>query len=254
MTLRPRDYNGRVCTMTWRTLGGGYEIFFNRDERRERKPACAPAVQRRDAVRFIAPRDGDRGGTWIAVNELGVSFCLLNGAGGSTGTAQPESPTSRGMVPLSLVAAGTVDLAALALRELKLSHFRPFVIVVLAPGARGLVGHWSGRSLDLRMALPPDQPLVSSSFCDEQVRMSRVAVFERMAREAGGAGTAFHLDYHRRHEPERGPNSPCMHRSDARTVSFSWLAVDDSEVRFHYAGDAPCRAEPGPPTTLARRQ
>lgn len=29
-------------------------------------------------MRFIAPEDGDHGGTWIAVNQFSLSVCLLN--------------------------------------------------------------------------------------------------------------------------------------------------------------------------------
>lgn len=62
-----------------------------------------------------------------------------------------------------------------------------------------------------------------------------------------------HLAYHRRHEPEAGPHSPCMHRPDARTVSFSWIEVDENEVRFRYVPSSPCVGEPGPATKLPRR-
>ena len=58
---------------------GTFRLFFNRDERRTRRPAIPPAVHRKGDTRFIAPRDGDFGGSWLGVNEHGVSLCLLNG-------------------------------------------------------------------------------------------------------------------------------------------------------------------------------
>jgi hypothetical protein len=157
------------------------------------------------------------------------------------------------VIPPALAAAGGVDGAARALGRLPLGEFRPFVVVVLAAAGRGLWAAWSGADLDLHLDLPREQPLVSSSFCTEEVRRNRVAVFRRMREAAGGAGTtALHLDYHRSHEPAAGPHSPCMHRDDAATVSFSWVEVDERQIRFHYAAHSPCLAAPAPAVVLTR--
>jgi len=239
--------------MTWLFHSAGYEIFFNRDERRERKPALPPAVRRQDAARFVAPLDGDFGGTWISVNEYGISCCLLNGfpAAGAA-VAERQDYISRGMVPLALAGCVTTSAAAGVVRKLELDSYRPFVLVVLAPGRRGLTARWSGLALELRMEPPVDQPLVSSSFYTSEVRRNRTAVFERVMREFGRDRSESHLEYHRRHEPEAGPHSPCMHRPDAETVSFSHIQVAAEEIRFLYVPDSPCRGEPLVPITMAR--
>jgi hypothetical protein len=239
--------------MTWRFHATGYEVFFNRDERRERKPALPPAVRRRGATRFVAPLDGDFGGTWIAVNSHGMTCCLLNGfPPAGVVVAERQDYISRGMVPLALAGCMTTAAAAQAVRELALDSYRPFVAVVLGPNHQGLTANWSGLSLELRMEPPVDQPLVSSSFYSSEVRSNRTAVFERMMREVGGDRGEAHLRYHRRHEPEAGPHSPCMHRADAETVSFSHIEVGATEIRFHYVPDSPCRGRPLPTTTMAR--
>jgi hypothetical protein len=111
---------------------------------------------------------------------------------------------------------------------------------MFAPRGAGLVGRWAGRSLELELALPGVQPLVSSSFCSEEVRRSRTAVFERRVTSGRTADPALHRDYHRCHEPERGPRSPCMHRDDAETVSFSQVEIGERLIRFHYVPGAPC--------------
>ena len=46
--------------------------------------------------------------------------------------------------------------------------------------------------------------------------------------------------------------SPCMHRADAETVSFSWAVVSPREVRFLYLPVAPCRHSRGDQQILAR--
>ena len=103
----------------------------------------------------------------------------------------------------------------------------------------------------LRQAEPP---LVSSSFCTEEVRASRIAVFGELCgavRDADRA--AAHLAYHASHRPERGPHSTCMHRQDASTVSFSSIEVDGTRVRFHYAPHSPCRGVPDQPLAVLSR-
>jgi hypothetical protein len=243
-----------VCTLSWHDEPGGYRMFFNRDERRERLPAIPPSVQLRGDTRFIGPLDGDFGGTWIAVNEYGLSVCLLNGFPAPHEIALPDRDDyiSRGQLPLTIVEAPSAQRASAALRELDLERFRPFVLAAFEPGDGALLARWSGRTLALSSGRPPRQPIVSSSFFTEEVRSSRLAVFREMQRDLDGE--KLHLAYHRAHRPAAGPHSPCMHRPDASTVSFSHIQVDETRVQFHYTPGPPCRTAPQePPVTLERR-
>ena len=67
-----------MCTVTWCSEGTGYALLFNRDEARTRSPAFPPEHRLRRGVRLISPLDPDAGGTWLGVNEFGVSVGLLN--------------------------------------------------------------------------------------------------------------------------------------------------------------------------------
>ena len=62
------------------------------------------------------------------------------------------------------------------------------------------------------------------------------------------------LSFHRSHRPVRGPWSVCMHRLDARTVSYSQLRASETELSFRYAQGAPCRAALGPALILDRSE
>ena len=237
--------------MSWLAGPGRYQLFFNRDERHERKPATPPEVRHRSGVSYLAPADGDFGGSWIAVNEHGLSLCLLNGPAlpGDGGLPTGDRP-SRGRIPIDLAASRGPAEAAQALREAELERYRPFLLVALAPDG-GMTGRWTGDRLELSLERPVDQPLVSSSFCTEEVRRNRISVFRKMQAADSGDAEA-HLAYHRAHDPEEGPYSPCMHRPDACSVSFSWIAVDARQVSFRYQPSPPCRGEPGPAVTLPR--
>jgi len=45
-----------MCTMTWFTKEDGYELFFNRDERKSRRRAQLPTVQQHvNGIEYISP-------------------------------------------------------------------------------------------------------------------------------------------------------------------------------------------------------
>ena len=232
----------------------GYHILFNRDESRQRKPAEPPASRQAGHTRFLAPLDGDHGGSWIAVNEFGLTVCLLNGfRAGDRPARERIDCTSRGRLTLAAVEQPSASGVAAWLAAVDPSDFRPFVLVVFESAGGGLVARWSGRELDLRDGRPTEHPLVSSSFFTEEIRRSRATVFRKLEL-AGGTPLSVRLAFHRSHLPYRGPHSPCMHREEASTVSFSRVDVDAREVRLHYVPHAPCRGLPQGPTALLDRK
>ncbi len=230
-----------MCTMTWLRRPNGYEVFFNRDEQRTRKPGLPPAVGEQNGIRFLAPRDGDRGGTWLAVNEHGLAVALQNYYGEGD-APKPEEAVSRGHLVIGLMDCSSADEVMSRLRDLQRAHYRPFLVLALdraAPPA-GIV--WTGAELRPFAQRPPALPITTSSFDTAAVLRRRRALFERMRREHGEPAAEWLLDYHRSHVPDRGPYSVCMHREDAKTVSFSCVRVDGRQAAFRYAPASPCRA------------
>jgi len=243
----------RMCTLTRRTADGGYEVFFNRDERRTRRPALPPAEHRCGPVRYLAPVDADAGGTWLAVTENGTTLALENGRL----QPAPEPPggwRSRGSLIPWLADAPTPDEVLARLGSCDLSAFRPFLLAAFGPDGTNRVVAWRDGVLAELEPVGAD-PLVSSSFDESGVREARIETFRELRGRAGSGGAEHHLAFHASHEPERGPRSPCMHRPEARTVSFSRVSVDPERVRFHYTGHSPCRGlDPAPPLALPRRR
>jgi hypothetical protein len=245
-----------MCTMTWIREPGGYQVFFNRDERRTRKAAAPPALRRHSGRRFIAPLDGDHGGSWLAANECGLTLALHNGYGDSA--HEPAAPSreyvSRGLLVTALIDAPSAEEALGRLGREDLRPFRPFLLTAFAVDGTAVLASWLGHSLS-REALDDDaQPLVSSAFDTAQVRTRRIELFRRMRQELAAEPAELHLAFHASHVPRRGAYSPCMHRPDAATVSFSRVRVASPRVEFHYAPHAPCRGLPtGKPVTLRMR-
>jgi Transport and Golgi organisation 2 len=233
-----------MCTVSWIHTPGGYHLLCNRDEKKTRASALGPRIQARGWVRFIAPMDTEFGGTWIAVNEFGVSVCLLNGAnltGGPLPTLRQHS-RSRGLLVRELIWAQSIDECALCLKQLDLAPFAPFTVVFLQPNKPATIAEWDGDNTTVIPSGESLMPLTSSSFDPEDVRKARWSEFARRAAARGDIDPALLHAFHASHGTNRDAYSTCMHRADAETVSFSWIIVDRDGIRFTYCPGPACAA------------
>lgn len=231
-----------MCTVTWVRRPDGYDCLCSRDERVTRLPATGPEVRELRGLRYVSPLDGDFGGTWITVNELGVTMCLLNGYGDET----PEPPggwTSRGLLLADIADSDDAQDARRRILDRDLSDFRPFVLVVCTPSRTPTQVRWTGRSLELDGAVQP--PIISSGGDEGAAREARREQLESLLRTARRPNLALLEGYHRSHEPERGALSVCVHAEEAKTVSLSVVSVRDAMIAFRYEAGSPCeRAAP----------
>ena len=237
-----------MCTATWwQPADGGLRFYFNRDERRSRGPASPPGYRRAEGVRYVAPRDSDAGGTWIAANECGLVVALLNGYVEESRGEQPPAPQagwiSRGHLVDAL--AASVDLPSLLGRveALDLHRFRSFVLLSFAPGQLGRRCAWLDGTLRIEALEATAMPISSSSFDTVRVldcRRRRWAAFRE-----GSETTRHdrHLAFQASTDPAGGAYSVCMSRPDAATRSFCWVDVVDGAVRMHYRDAPPCDVE-----------
>jgi hypothetical protein len=242
-----------MCTVSWLHHDSGYELLCNRDEKLTRKPALAPSVHLHGGVRFVAPVDGDHGGSWISANEHGVALCLLNGAnlGGSRPSPNSNGIRSRGLILLELADAPSAMAACEQLARTALDGTAPFTLLALEPGLPSSVAEWNGADLAVFPNGDPFMPLVSSSFDTHAVQTRRRTEFALRTR-ACVDGPALYR-FHESHGGGPSAYTPCMHRPDAQTVSFSWIRVDDDSIEFFYSPAAPCQWQPGQTLQLERR-
>ena len=238
-----------MCTVSWVHQPEGYHLLCNRDEKRTRGTAFAPRVMRRGGVRYIAPVDSDGGGTWLSVNEFGLSLCLLNG---STGLQPPGARRSRGLLVRELAWAPCAGECAIWLRQLNLGPYAPFSLLMLEPRQSTVLAQWDGRELTVDPAADRHMPLTSSSYDSDGVRRSRLNEFVRRVGTARSFDPALLYWFHSSHGQAPDAYSTCMHREDAQTVSFSWVIVSRDAVRFLYSPGAPCQSNPSDQQILAR--
>jgi len=226
-----------MCTLTWRRDPFGYTILFNRDERNTRLPAIPPRLESAE-IRWLGPVDGDHGGTWIAVNELGVTMGLMNGI--LEERAAADEPRSRGLLVRDLAVAKSLSSLEEEIATMDLLPYRPFRFFALAPDAPFLLAEWNGKLLKMRRDPQATPPIVSSFFEESEVGKRRRTEYERMVGDRKDPPAELLEAYHRSHFPERSPYSVCMHREEARTQSLTRIDVTAEKARMHYHAGPPC--------------
>src|SRR5688572_9443534 len=175
-----------MCTLSvLARRGGGYLLAMNRDERITRGVADPPRLVRRGVVEFLAPRDSDAGGTWIAVDRAGRTLCLMNGDRPARDLEPIAEATSRGTLVPDLMADPGAAAVERVLRERLAAHslrFLPFqLLAVSADGeerrdVRALSITFDGRELVSRSHAAPFV-LTSNGFDPESVARGRTLRF-----------------------------------------------------------------------------
>ena len=242
-----------MCTVSWLHTSEGYQLLCNRDEKRTRRPAEAPRLFQDGDTRYLAPVDGDYGGTWISSNEFGISICLLNGSPGN-GRASADENVSRGRLVTAVAKARTAWEAAEQVTAMDLRKFAPFQLVAIGTERPVMTVAWDGHIAVTHVDSEKRLPLVSSSVDPDGVLEFRRERFRKLIGSTDRVDGSVLFEFHQSHTglyPDA--YSPCMHREDAETVSFSWVKVSPSAVEFFYSPSAPCRWSPGVTTTLERR-
>jgi len=115
-----------MCTVTFIPFGEKVFITSNRDEKHFREPATYPLPFQRKTGTLVFPRDGDAGGTWIALHENGNALVFLNG-GRVPHQPQPPYRISRGLVLLELL---DTDAPYFHFLEMNLEGIEPFTAII----------------------------------------------------------------------------------------------------------------------------
>lgn len=228
-----------MCTVSWLRQAEGYVLLCNRDERHTRKPASGPRVGDARGVTFVAPVDGDYGGSWVGTNQCGLTLCLLN----RYGDWKPDrnrAYVSRGLLLIDLLDCRSRHDLSGRMDHLELDRFQPFTMLALSVDEPATLIDWTGLECTVELDAELRMPLTSSSLKDPNVGALRRKLFAEMASQQGSIDQELLHQFHRSHLPHRGPHSVCMHRDDAATVSLSIVTVGPASVEFLYHPKSPC--------------
>jgi hypothetical protein len=241
-----------MCTVSFLPTLQGFYLAMNRDEKRNRSTALAPAVVKLGSRRAIFPRE-PTGGTWISANDAGVCLSLINWH--RIRREPKHEVVSRGIVVMELAGKSTTDEIAHGVRKLPLRRLRPFRLVSVVPEeGRVTEWRWNLQRLTRHQHKWQRQHWFSSGFDERRAEIERQRVCDAAVAEgddpgngsirAGVKATGYSLSWlrrlHRSHGPKRGAFSICMHRADARTVSYTEVTVSKKRATMRYKSGPSC--------------
>lgn len=228
-----------MCTVTLRRSGRGYLLTMNRDELLERAPEEPPCLHDEGRVKWAGPLDGAGRGTWIGLNEFGVTAALLNryadaGADGADAYAARENTASRPsrgrIIPQALGRGRGRDVLNWIEGPFDPTPYEGFTLLVAWPGGARLF-LWKGAgTLVAREAAKPWEWLSSSSWRQPEVLDWRRRLFDEWL----ATGEAFRGPlpaYHLMQPPGREAWSPLMRRDYASTRSITQVEVPPDTTR-----------------------
>jgi hypothetical protein len=227
-----------MCTVSFVPKASGFYVAMNRDEKLTRRGGLPPAIVNFTQRRAIFPREPNVG-TWIAANDVGICFALINWH--RVERERAHDTVSRGQVVRKLAGKCSRGEIAAALDELPLNRLRPFRLIAIIPSEKTVLEwRWNLDRFSTCKHAWKSHHWFSSGFDESTAERER----DRVCKAARHQKSAGRLDWlrrlHRSHFPERGPFSICMHRSDAATVSYTEVAVFEQRATMRYKPGSSC--------------
>jgi uncharacterized protein with NRDE domain len=217
-------------------------VGANRDEFLDR-PATAVTVLEEGPIRIVGGRDERSGGTWLAVNEVGLCAGLTNQP---LGDRKDPSKRSRGELPLALARHGSAAEAVEAfVHQYRPDQFNGAWLLVGDPTSLYLID-FTTSSAAVATELPPGiHVLENRALGESSSKVNLVREVLGAPTTAGAVVEAFHrvLVDHRLPEGEERPQAAnCVHLETFGTRSSCIIRVPagNGPPRLSVADGAPC--------------
>jgi Transport and Golgi organisation 2 len=220
-----------MCTVTFVPSKGRILLASNRDEKHIRSDAYKPAVYPSQFGQTMYPKDGDAGGSWIAVHELGHAVVLLNGAF-EPHTPEPPYQKSRGLILVDLVDSPKPTSVFI---KLGLIDIEPFTAVVWE---KGILWEcvWDGENKHVRRKNEEMAHIWSSvTLYDNETRIRRVNWFHDWLHRNPSPGLDDILLFHQFTGDGNKHNDLLMNRNGLLyTVSITALEIGPGKGKMIY--------------------
>lgn len=221
-----------MCTLTVQLESGRLLATMNRDEALNRAPETPPQIHAiPGGGQWIAPHDGEKGGTWMGASSFGVVACLLNAylPGESLLPDKTGRYRSRGEIIPAVLECGDVDRAiSWATTELDPEQYPSFNLLIFGGGI-GKCLTWLRQGELVEQDVHTEWTLRSSSGWDStEVKAWREELFEdwkKSGQEMVDRLPKFHLIQ----EDGREEWSPLMKRSWSATRSVTQVEIPSAE-------------------------
>lgn len=241
-----------MCSVNWRVFDSHIALVFSRDESVLRDKAQLPQIYNDGRGDFLMPKDPVGNGSWIAANQAGFVFFLLNDY---QGVLKPVSPdlVSRGLLVRSLASCQSLDEVQQFISNIVLAKSQPFYLAMLSHEHQ-LCWHFDGK-VNALQASPLAQQLYSSGY-PEAAKI--IQARHRYVSKIKIVNDQQLIRLHQSHQPcgddQRqslknqvidqqtvGLSYPiCMHRAEAKTQSLTHITLSQNKVKMKYWDGQPC--------------
>jgi uncharacterized protein with NRDE domain len=213
-----------MCTVSFVPVKDKIFITSNRDEKNWRQPAKSPELYNLKEQDVLSPKDGNAGGSWIALCRNGNVGVLLNGAF-EKHVSQKEYLKSRGIVFLEIM-----DSERPLNRFLKMSleGIEPFTLILWQKNNL-YECRWDANSRKHCQSLPAYRPYIwsSSTLYDSEVRKKRELWFAKWLNKTPTPHQEEVLNFHRFAGDGDEQNDLFMNRDgNVFTVSITGICID----------------------------
>jgi uncharacterized protein with NRDE domain len=222
-----------VCTVTILPLKPGLtRLVCNRDEKHSRALALPPRDYSSQGADYLAPLDPQSEGTWIAVNQAGVLFVLLNRSAIVSGERKTIRRSRGALIP-SLQDATSIVTAVDTMRRLKTNDYAPFRLIVTDGHRIAELLNATNRLIVLQYQLLKPVMFTSSGLGDHLVDSPRRGLFRSML-SAKAVSEIQQNAFHRHRWADHPELSVLMNRPDAATVSITEVVLTPQLATMTY--------------------
>ncbi|THD65764.1 hypothetical protein E7Z59_14350 [Robertkochia marina] len=214
-----------MCTVTYIPVNNGFVLTSNRDEAPHRKTFSPEIWELENAGSIKAPKDGEKGGTWIAVEEEGRAACLLNGAFEKHHRNPPYAMSRGALIPMAFKAESFFHFY----ENLDPKGMEPFTLILIDSELQVL--KWDGQKLQIQYLSRKHPHLWSSAtLYSAEEHKQRVAVFEEFleSKKEKSVDQILHL-----HGVD-GKDDFVLRHPEVQTVSITQVVVQGSGVEMNY--------------------
>lgn len=228
-----------MCTLTVHRTPEEIVATMNRDEVLTRGPELPPRIHEpAGGAAWMAPQDGDRGGTWMGASSHGVIACLLNAylPGESLLPDTSGKYPSRGQIIPALLEHGDGPAALSWLtRAFEPEAYPSFTLLVVTLDVT-LSYEWLHQGKPDVTEYDVEWIIRSSAGWDsEEIRLWREDRFLQW-QEEGCEGVGPLPRFHIMQDPDNLEWSPLMRRdwSATRSITQAAVSLGDGQVHMRY--------------------
>ncbi|MBO0322669.1 NRDE family protein [Muricauda sp. CAU 1633] len=218
-----------MCTVSFISRNNRYYITSNRDEHVSRPLAYQPQEKTINDVKVLFPKDPKAGGTWFAINELGVVSVLLNGAY-VRHQSKGSYVKSRGLVLLDVISSLHPETT---LQQMDLYNIEPFTLILLNGSL--LEFRWDGNQKYFTpLDKAKDHIWSSVTLYTDDVIAKRASLFDSFLRKKEHIEAKDVVDFHSNNHKDFENGFIIDRETGLKTFSVTQTVLDQEEILMRH--------------------